>query len=240
MTCSLCGLKLLRRIYTFESRDSENNLCCSNLLCSNFKNSIIIFDNTHKVKYFCIDCGRTLLYKNNTVFGVNSSLTSGWLYVENYGVKNIKRIKCENYVLKYKNYKVCNFCGKITKISVNECNHNTINNVEFVKNNNDKKCVYCNRYLMKCKLCNETCYICVFEDCLKSQITGNKNEKNLLMCEKHSENYNLKKFIDTSNIICDNCGLKKYHREGDCIHNGDVYACNNCNREIMYYCYNCY
>lgn len=249
--CSYCCSDIKQRIYTFNENDDNDNLYCVNKNCiSNKDNVVSIKNQLYKIKYCCQQCHRTLLYNNNIIFG-NQNLTDFWLNLGDFG-NDSYCIECENYVLTLKNYDKCNICGIICK---NTCkSHNMIfDNIDelnstFIKNKNDEKCKYCNRYLMKCKMCENSCYVCVFSNCGKSQLNGLKLEYYSYLCEKHSigaTNGWTNEITKKSNIVCEDCGTNQtcYKPNCSCLGLNNVILCINCHDYdyAMYrlYCYNC-
>jgi len=252
MICSYCSSYIKKRIYTFNASDDDDNLFCSNKSCvSNINNDVSIKNKLHKIKYCCQKCNRTLLHNNKIIFG-NYNLTDYWLYLHEFGNDSYCN-ECENYVLSLNNYDICNICGIICKN--NMCgNHNNIifDNIDelnqtFIKNEKNEKCKYCHRYLMKCKICKNSCYVCVFSDCRKSQLNGLKLEYYSYLCKKHSVGVTNKwtDYKSNSNVVCENCGTNKtcYKPNCKCLGVNSISLCINCHDVdyAMYglYCYYC-
>lgn len=252
MKCSYCCSDIKERIYTFNLSDDNDNLYCVNKSCiSNINNDVSIFDKLHKIKYFCQQCHRTLLYNNKLIFR-NHNLVDSWLNLHEFG-NDSYCYECENYVLTLKNYDICNICGIICKNNICGSHDTIFDNVNelhqtFIKNQNDEKCKYCHRYLMKCTMCKNSCYVCVFRDCGKSQLNGLKLEYYSYLCKKHSiraTNGWTNEITSNSNIVCEDCGTNKtcYKPNCNCLGLDSVSLCINCHDVdyAMYglYCYSC-
>ncbi len=180
-------------------------------------------------------------------------MTDCWLNLHEYGIEDYCD-ECENYILSLENYNICNICGNVCKDNI--CNnHNIIfDNIDslisiFTKNSNDEKCKYCHRYLIKCKMCENSCYVCVFKDCSKSKLNGLKLEYYSYLCKEHSigaiNEWTKGNVISKSNIICEDCGTNEsfYKPSCNCLGLNKINLCINCHDVdyAMYrlYCYQC-
>lgn len=241
-------------LFAYNGTIDNGNLYCANKNCSLNTNIVYIKNNPHKIKYRCDDCGRTLIYNNKEIFG-NHELADGWLHLNEFGVYDACD-KCEKYVLSL-NYTTCTICGIINKgarICGND-EHKTVESnredtdalcgegLPFVKNPNDEKCKYCNRYLMKCVMCDDACYVCVFDGCNLSQLNGAYISEYSYLCKNHSigainrwtEIYSEK---DASNYDgygekCEDCGTMLTCYKSLCTcrptpNDPGIYLCINC------------
>lgn len=190
-TCNFCCSKLKKRKYVYGAHDDNNDIFCENENCIlNIKSDVNFSNQTVKVEYGCNECGRTLTKNDNEN---DYDLSVWWLMVHNDGCNYCQ--PCEQHLLNSKSYDYCNICGKVCKNNECQYNHDLINktdygSVKFVKNKDGKKCIYCQRYLMKCLMCDEPCYVCVFYDdldkCSKSQLNGVKQNIYSYLCVKHA------------------------------------------------------
>ena len=254
MTCTDCGSELKKRIYTYNMCDDNDNIYCTNKYCvSNAKNDVNIVGKMYKIKYNCQKCHRTLLYFDEGIFG-NYDLAGVWLNLNDCDIEH-GCDDCVQYVLSLGNYNECTICGLICK---DPCvNHKMVENsvdkftqITFSKNTNNERCKYCYRHLMKCLKCDNSCYVCVFDECRKSQLNGSKIDKAFsYLCKDHSTTvtncWTHRYFLSTSEIICEDCGTNKIYCKPrcNCMGANKVSLCINCHESshAMYklYCSGC-
>ena len=144
--------------------------------------------------------------------------------------------ECTNYfnddifLLNEYNVIECDKCGDIhnrdkDSFHQNDCSvlENIKNYKSFTKNKDNQKCNYCFRYLSKCNICENPCYTCVFNDCMRSQITGQELKNSSFVCQAHANTYQNSWVqgvpIILSDVDCEKCGVKKHIYIGDCCKN---------------------
>jgi hypothetical protein len=163
-------------------------------------------------------------------------------------------------VLGLTNYERCDQCGVIAKsdmkcdssahVLLSSTSISETRTGQFVKNENDETCRYCGRYLMKCLECDNPCYVCVFRNCAKSQLNGNRQEYSTYLCNDHAKVatncWTTGHWVGTSDTLCDTCGMNDSIYTAACQCLGSDYRCVfciNCQWEdaVMYriYCYSC-
>ena len=130
--------------------------------------------------------------------------------------------ECENYLKNIEKFKNCDVCGSLYKTI---CNHSLIDDSlkygsrHFTQNPNKEKCVYCCRYLNKCCKCENSCYVCVFEDCARSQLTGMKLKRSSYLCKKHAAVVTdcwANEIVKQSDMNCQECGINENYYKPSC------------------------
>lgn len=256
MNCNICNFKLKNRIYSANITDDNNNLYCVNINCNNYTNYAVFNNVKYTIKYSCKKCCRTLVSNNQSMFGDDYTIES-LLYLEDYNIDfcNI----CASNMIKLLDCKECDICGIVSENNSCEWCHNSIinNNItenefsgnrSFIKNKNNEKCKHCGKYLMKCNICDNSCYVCVYKDCSKSLLTGNELHYYSYLCKNHAvvatNRWTRNNYHSTSGIVCDNCGVNKANYKPKCSCSGKEYVpcCINCKTTdaSMLFCYSCY
>lgn len=162
--------------------------------------------------------------------------------------------ECENYLVHFKNYKNCDACGSLYRTT---CNHKLINNNQkehnrssktqnFTQNPNKERCKYCYRYMNKCDKCENSCYVCVFKDCARSQLTGMKLKHYSYLCEKHAAvatDWWAREIVKQSDFVCYECGINENYYKPLCKCIEEQSFCINCMEDgisiYKVYCHGC-
>lgn len=258
--CTFCDTEVKRRFYTFNEADDDDNLYCPNESCVHYTDTAIFQGREYKIKYACNKCNRTLLYQNEEFFK-NGDLIDGWLCLKEYTREGEDCPDacddCEEMVLELNHYERCNDCGKITNDNNYKHDDDTLihsnhllGELPFEKNEEGKKCRYCGRYLRKCVVCNNPCYVCIFQSCARSQLTGTQLEYYSNLCHKHAKRANNHwtrgKWVGTSDTNCQTCGTNNSIYKAACACLRSTFRrvhCINCDSDDSVldriYCHNC-
>lgn len=233
--CINCNESCIHSKYLHDDVDDNDNMYCKN--CSN-KHYIQINNKLVKIIYRCDKCGRCLREFDESQIE-NGNIIDCWYY-------NFEECDaCYNKMISLIDTETCNECG-LLKLKNSSCYHYIIDcvNSRDSYSRGTKKCKHCKRYLSKCIFCDKNdCYVCVFNNCQKSQITDNKIQQYSYRCLNCSYELFDSRATCITNVQCNDCGSYKHVCKG-CRHVGNFIACLNCNTELkidnMSWCYDCY
>ncbi len=229
--CPICKkVNYHRHIAWSEYAEISGDYCSD---CSD-KSIVIVNDKTYNVIYQCDKCNRCL-YDDNIYENCEGILTDAWFNdgkycnnCESYLLTNFDNIKhcsnesCRDLTFLKDIHNICHICRDKY---IEKCNHFIVDNKKVYKQSTSK-CKYCEQYLSKCCVCNDDdCYVCLFSNCGRSQITGNvlgHNSYVCLNCAKHG--------LRLSTHNCDKCGaLCGLYKP----------CCNNLGQNDLILCCNC-